>query len=182
MNGCQPIWSPAIPNSAWRNPHGKLPFVDFSNANKIEVGTELFTVMRTSDQFGSVPTVRVGYVLGETTVPRPMMLVDGSPGVAFDGDGNVAGYVDVDLASMMRSRASSGGIGMDMGDMIFGMIPADRVGRVTAQAAVLPVVKSSDGDDTEPQPKSAPPVPKHGDTVPPAPASVPTPAVTPDQK
>jgi len=115
-------------------------------------------VMRTSDQFGSVPIVRAGYVLGETTVPRPTFLVDGSPGFAFDGDGKPAGFVDVDLAGMMRSRSSSGSIGMDMSDSVFSMIPADRIGRVTAQASVLPVVKSTDSDDSEPLP---PPVPVH---------------------
>ncbi|HTD27944.1 MAG TPA: hypothetical protein VK660_00990, partial [Xanthomonadaceae bacterium] len=55
---------------AWlrlRHPSGKLPFVDFSDAAKVAVGTQLFTVMRTSDQFGNVPIVRAGYVLGETT-------------------------------------------------------------------------------------------------------------------
>ena len=146
---------------AWlrlRHPGGKLPYVDFSDAAKVAVGTQLFTVMRTSDQFGSVPIVRAGYVLGETTVPRPTFLDDGSPGVAFDGDGKPAGFVDVDLAGMVRSRSASGGIGMDFGDMVFSMIPADRIGRVTAQAAVLPVVKSTDSDDGEPLP---PPAPKH---------------------
>jgi hypothetical protein len=156
---------------AWlrlRHPSGKLPFVDFSDAAKVVVGTQLFTVMRTSDQFGSVPIVRAGYVLGETTVPRPTFLVDGSPGVAFDGDGKPAGFVDVDLAGMVRSRSSSGGIGMDYGDMVFSMIPADRIGRVTAQAAVLPVVKSTDSDDAEPLPT---PVAshKHGAAPPAAP-------------
>jgi hypothetical protein len=149
---------------AWlrvRNPHGKLPYVDFSDAEKIAVGTELFTVMRTSDLFGSVPTVRVGYVLGETSVPRQMLLVDGAPGVAFEGDGKPAGFVDVDLAGMARSRASSGSIGMDMSDMIFSMVPADRVGRVTARAAALPSVKSTDADDAEPAPMAAAPVHKH---------------------
>jgi S1-C subfamily serine protease len=151
---------------AWlrvRNPHGMLPFVDFTGADKIGVGTELFTVMRTSDQFGSVPTVRVGYVLGETTVPRPMLLVDGAPGVAFDADGKPAGFVDVDLAGMARSRANSGGIGMDLGDMVFSMIPADRVGRVTARAAVLPVVKPADGDEGDSPPKAVVPAPKHAE-------------------
>jgi len=156
---------------AWlrlRHPSGKLPYVDFSDAAKVAVGTQLFTVMRTSDQFGSVPIVRAGYVLGETTVPRPTFLIDGTPGVAFDSDGKPACFVDVDLAGMVRSRASSGGIGMDFGDMVFSMIPADRIGRVTAQAAVLPVVKSTDSDDSEPLPAPALKH-KHGDAVPAAP-------------
>jgi len=166
---------------AWlrlRHPGGKLPYVDFSDLSKVVVGTQLFTVMRTSDQFGSVPIVRAGYVLGETTVPRPTFLVDGSPGFAFDGDGKPAGYVDVDLAGLMRSRSSSGSIGMDMSDSVFSMIPADRIGRVTAQASVLPVVKSTDSDDTEPLPPPAP-AHKHAALMPTAPES-PTPA-TPAQ-
>jgi len=163
---------------AWlrlRHPTGKLPFVDFTDLSKVVVGTQLFTVMRTSDQFGSVPIVRAGYVLGETTVPRPTFLVDGSPGFAFDGDGKPAGYVDVDLAGLMRSRSSSGSIGMDMSDSVFSMIPADRIGRVTAQASVLPVVKSTDSDDADPLP---PPVParKHAGLAPPTPEA-PSPAM-----
>ncbi len=170
---------------AWlrlRHPAGKLPFVDFSDAAEVAVGTQLFTVMRTSDQFGSVPIVRAGYVLGETTVPRTSFLIDGSPGVAFDGDGKPAGYVDVDLAAMMRSRSSSGSIGMDMGDSVFSMTPAARLGRATAQAAVLPVVKSSDADDADvlPEPKPALPSHKHGVAVPTAPDADPAkPAITP---
>jgi len=161
---------------AWlrvRNPHGKLPFVDFAAAQKIGVGTELYTVMRTSDQFGSVPTVRVGYVLGETTVPRPMLLVDGAPGVAFDGEGKPAGFVDVDLAGMARSRANSGGIGMDMGDMVFSMIPADRVGRVTARASVLPVVKPAEGDEGDAPVVPAAPAASHGHAAPAASSATP---------
>jgi hypothetical protein len=163
---------------AWlrlRHPGGKLPYVDFTELSKVVVGTQLFTVMRTSDQFGSVPIVRAGYVLGETTVPRPTFLVDGSPGFAFDGDGKPAGFVDVDLAGMMRSRSSSGSIGMDMSDSVFSMIPADRIGRVTAQASVLPVVKSTDSDDAEPLPPPAP-ARKHAALVPATPeAPTPTP-------
>lgn len=163
---------------AWlrlRHPAGKLPYVDFTDLSKVVVGTQLFTVMRTSDQFGSVPIVRAGYVLGETTVPRPTFLVDGSPGFAFDGDGKPAGYVDVDLAGLMRSRSSSGSIGMDMSDSVFSMIPADRIGRVTAQASVLPVVKSTDSDDAEPLPPPPAPARKHAALVPAAPEA-PTPA------
>ena len=163
---------------AWlrlRHPPGKLPFVEFNNPADIVVGEQLFTVMRTSDQFGSVPIVRAGYVLGQTTVPRPIFLIDGTPGIAFDGDGKPAGYVDVDLAGMMRSRSASGGIGMDYGDMVFTLTPAARVGRATAQAAKLPVVKSSDvdSDDSEslPQTKAAPPASGDKQADPATPAS-----------
>jgi hypothetical protein len=144
---------------AWlrlRHPKGKLPYVDFGDAAKVVVGTQLYTVMRTSDQYGSVPIVRAGYVLGETTVPRQTYLIEGAPGLAFDGDGKPAGFVDVDLGGMMRSRSSSSGIGMDFGDLVLSMIPADRIGRVTKQASVLPVVKSTDTDDGEPQVDTTP--------------------------
>ncbi len=157
---------------AWlrlRHPPGKLPYVDFADAGKVAVGTELFTVMRTSDQFGSVPIVRAGYVLGETTVPRHTYLVDGAPGLAFDGEGKPAGFVDVDLGGMMRSRSSSGGIGMDYGDLVLSMIPAERIGRVTAQASVLPVVKASDADESESRPDAKPASAAHK-AIQPAPA------------
>ncbi len=183
---------------AWlrlRHPPAKLAFVDFADAAKIVVGTQLFTVMRTSDQFGSVPIVRAGYVLGETTVPRPSFLIDGMPGVAFDGDGKPAGFVDVDLAGMLHSRSSSGGIGMDFGDQVFSMIPAARIGRANAQAAVLPVVKSSDSDDADalPDVKPAQSSRKHGATSPiepqpaapdaaPADSATPLPSASPPAK
>jgi hypothetical protein len=124
----------------------------------------LYTVMRTSDQFGSVPIVRSGYVLGETQVPRETWLVDGAPGTAFDSDGKPVGFVDLDLSGMMRMRNSSGGIGMDLSDMVLSMTPADRIARVTARAAVLPVVKSSDTDDGDSS---------SDDATPPAPAKKP---------
>ncbi|MBS0194033.1 MAG: hypothetical protein JSR34_07280 [Proteobacteria bacterium] len=144
---------------AWlrlRHPKGALSFVDFKEPAKVAVGSQLYTVMRTSDQFGSVPIVRAGYVLGETAVPRHEWLVDGSPGIAFDGDGHPAGYVDVDLAGLVRSRGEQGSIGMDMGDSVYTMIPAERIGRATAQAAVLPVVKSTDGDGEDEPPAMTP--------------------------
>lgn len=149
---------------AWlrlRHPVGKLAFIDFSDPAKVAVGTQLFTVMRTSDQFGAVPIVRAGYVLGETSSPRHEWLVDGSPGIAFDGDGKPAGFVDVDLAGMVQSRRASGGIGMDMSDSVFTMIPAERIGRVTARAATLPVVKPDDGDGDD-APTPAPAAPGNG--------------------
>jgi hypothetical protein len=102
-------------------------------------------------------------------VPRQTYLIDGAPGLAFNGDGKPAGFVDVDLGGMMRSRSSSGGIGMDYGDLVLSMIPADRVGRVTKQASVLPVVKSTDTDDAEPQ-TDAKPAPSEHKAIQPAPA------------
>ncbi len=147
---------------AWlrlRHPKGKLPFVDFGDAAKVASGTQLYTVMRTSDQFGSVPIVRSGYVLGETQVPRQTWLVDGAPGAAFDAEGKPAGFVDLDLSGMMRMRSASSGIGMDMSDLVLSMIPAERIARATARAAVLPVVKSSDTDDGDSTADAPPPAP-----------------------
>ncbi|MBS0456253.1 MAG: hypothetical protein JSS44_02815 [Proteobacteria bacterium] len=162
---------------AWirlRHPKGKLAWVNFSEPAKVVLGTQLFTVMRTSDQFGAVPVIRAGYVLGETAMPRHEWLVDGSPGVAFDGDGKPAGYVDVDLAGLMRSRGSSGGIGMDMADSVYTMIPAERIGRVTARAALLPVVPPADGDGDQ---DVLPPAPPKRDRL--KPATVPVEPVPP---
>lgn len=130
----------------------KLAYVDFADSAKVEIGASLYFVMRTSDQLGSVPIVRGGYVLGETTVPRPSLLIDGTPGLAFDGDGRPAGFADVDFGAVARSQ--TGGIGMNFGDSVFKMIPAERVGRVTAQAAKLPVVPP-DADDSDASPEPA---------------------------
>lgn len=161
---------------AWlrlRKPRGKLAYVDFADSAKVEIGASLYFVMRTSDQLGSVAIVRGGYVLGETKVPRPSLLIDGTPGLAFDGDGHPAGFADVDFGAMARSQ--TGGIGMNYGDAVFKMIPAERIGRVTTQASVLPVVPP-DADDNEttsepvaakgPKPGEHPLVPKHA--MPPA--------------
>ena len=132
----------------------KLPYVDFADSAKVEIGASLYFVMRTSDQLGSVPIVRGGYVLGETKVPRPSLLIDGTPGLAFDGNGHPAGFADVDFSAMARSQ--TGGIGMNFGDSVFKMIPAERVGRVTAQAAKLPVVPpDADDSDSAPEPIAA---------------------------
>ena len=134
----------------------KLPYVDFADSAKVEIGASLYFVMRTSDQLGSVPIVRGGYVLGETKVPRPSLLIDGTPGLAFDGEAHPAGFADVDFSAMARSQ--TGGIGMNFGDSVFKMIPAERVGRVTAQAAKLPVVPpDADDSDSTPEPIASKP-------------------------
>lgn len=158
---------------AWirlRHPKAKLAWVNFADPAKVALGTQLFTVMRTSDQFGAVPVIRAGYVLGETAMPRHEWLVDGSPGIAFDGEGKPAGYVDVDLAGLMRSRGSSGGIGMDMADSVYTMIPAERIGRVTARAASLPVVPPADGDGDQ---EVLPPPPRRNHLKPATPPAEP---------
>ncbi len=125
---------------AWlrlRQPAGKLHFVDLSGGLKAEPGMVFFSLLRTSDEWGGVPVFRPGLVLGETRTPTFRLLVDGVPGLAFSHDGKPMGYVDVDLASMMRSRNT--GMGMDMADLVLRMTPVDKVAAATAQAAKLPV-------------------------------------------
>lgn len=125
---------------AWlrlRAPAGPLPFVDLSRGVRAEPGMVYFSVLRTSDEWGGVPVFRPGLVLGETHTPTFRLLVDGVPGLAFSHEGKPMGYVDVDLASLMRSRNT--GVGMDMADLVLRMTPIDKVAAATAQAAALPV-------------------------------------------
>jgi hypothetical protein len=125
---------------AWlrlRKPAGRLDYVDLSFGIKPEPGMAFFSLLRTSDEWGGVPVFRPGLVLGETRTPTFRLLVDGVPGLAFSHDGKPMGYVDVDLASMMRSRNT--GMGMDMADLVLRMTPVDKVAAATAQAAKLPV-------------------------------------------
>lgn len=125
---------------AWlrlRAPKAPLPFVDLSQGVRAEPGMVYFSVLRTSDEWGGVPVFRPGLVLGETHTPTFRLLVDGVPGLAFSHDGRPMGYVDVDLASMMRARNT--GIGMDMADLVLRMTPIDKVAAATALAAKLPV-------------------------------------------
>ena len=124
---------------AWlrlRDPAGKLHHVDLAAGTKAEPGMVFFSLLRTSDEWGGVPVFRPGLVLGETRTPAFRLLVDGVPGLAFSHDGRPMGYVDVDLASMMRSRNT--GMGMDMADLVLRMTPVDKVAAATAQAAKLP--------------------------------------------
>lgn len=125
---------------AWlrlRDPQGALPFVDLSRGAPAEPGMVFFSVLRTSDEYGGVAVFRPGLVLGETHTPTFRLLVDGVPGLAFSHEGLPMGYVDIDLAQMMRSRNT--GIGMDMADMVLRMIPVEKVAAATAQAAKLPI-------------------------------------------
>ncbi|WP_374604014.1 hypothetical protein [Arenimonas sp.] len=125
---------------AWlrlRDPDGALPFVDLSRGAPAKPGMVFFSVLRTSDEYGGVAVFRPGLVLGETQTPTFRLLVDGVPGLAFSHEGLPMGYVDVDLAQMMRSRNT--GIGMDMADMVLRMIPVEKVAAATAQAAKLPI-------------------------------------------
>lgn len=125
---------------AWlrlRDPQGKLPFVDLARGTPAEPGMVFFSVLRTSDEYGGVAVFRPGLVLGETHTPTFRLLVDGVPGLAFSHEGLPMGYVDIDLAQMLRSRNT--GIGMDMADMVLRMIPVAKVAAATAQAAKLPI-------------------------------------------
>ena len=125
---------------AWlrlRDPQGELPFVDLSRGTPAKPGMAFFSVLRTSDEYGGVAVFRPGLVLGETHTPTFRLLVDGVPGLAFSHEGLPMGYVDVDLAQLMRSRNT--GIGMDMADMVLRMIPVEKVAAATAQAAKLPI-------------------------------------------
>ena len=125
---------------AWlrlRKPAGKLDHVDLGQGVKAVPGMVFFSLLRTSDEWGGVPVFRPGLVLGETRTPIFRLLVDGVPGLAFSHEGKPVGYVDVDLAAMMRSRNT--GMGMDMADLVLRMTPVDKVAAATAQAARLPV-------------------------------------------
>ena len=119
------------------------PYVDFERLSQPAPGRVFYTLLRTSDEWGAVPLVRPGMILGETRVPRSSLLVDGMPGLAFDAEGRPMGYVDLDLAAM--SRAQGRGLGLDMADMVMHMLPARRVAAATRLASALPVVRS----DTE---------------------------------
>lgn len=117
-----------------------LPFVDFERLSQPAPGRVFYTLLRTSDEWGAVPLVRPGMILGETRVPRRSLLVDGMPGLAFDADGRPMGYVDLDLAAMSRSQGR--GLGLDMADMVMHMLPARRVAAATRLASALPVVRT----------------------------------------
>lgn len=119
------------------------PFIDFETLSQPEPGRVFYTLLRTSDEWGAVPLVRPGMILGETRVPRRSLLVDGMPGLAFDAEGQPMGYVDVDLAAMTRSQ--SRGFGLDMADMVLHMLPARRVAAATRLASGLPSVRQ-DGE------------------------------------
>ena len=125
---------------AWlrvRDANGQ-PFVDFEQLSQPAPGRVFYTLLRTSDEWGAVPLVRPGMILGETRVPRTSLLVDGMPGLAFDAEGRPMGFVDIDLAAMSRSQGR--GLGLDMADMVMHMLPARRVAAATRLASALPVV------------------------------------------
>lgn len=124
---------------AWLRVRGASgqPYIDFASLSQPAPGRVFYTLLRTSDEWGAVPLVRPGMILGETRVPRSSLLVDGMPGLAFDAEGRPMGYVDLDLAAMARSQGR--GFGFDMADMVMHMLPARRVAAATRLAASLPV-------------------------------------------
>ncbi len=130
---------------AWlrlRKPPGKLHFIDLAHGEKAEPGMVFFSLMRTSDEWGGGPVFRPGLVLGETRTPTYRLMVDGVPGLAFSHEGRPMGFVDIDMASMIRSRAGTG-LGLDLADQVLRMTPVEKVAAATAQAMRLPVA----GDD-----------------------------------
>lgn len=131
---------------AWLRVRGASaqPFIDFQAVATPEPGRVFYTLLRTSDEWGAVPLVRPGMVLGETRVPRRSLLVDGMPGLAFDAAGRPMGFVDIDLAAMTRSQGR--GLGLDMADMVMHMLPAARLASATGQAAALPVAAAASSD------------------------------------
>jgi hypothetical protein len=126
---------------AWlrlRDAPANLPFIDLSRGEKAEPGMVFFSMMRTSDDWGAGPVFRSGLILGETRTPTYRLMVDGVPGLAFSHEGKPMGFVDVDLASLMRSRGGTG-MGLDMADQVLRMTPVDKVAAATAQAQRLPI-------------------------------------------
>ena len=116
-----------------------LAFVNLDEGVAAQPGMVFFSLMRTSDEWGGVPVFRPGLVMGETHTPKTLLLVDGVPGMAFSADGHPIGYVDVDLARMLRTRNSSG-LGLDVADSALQMTPIDKVAAATRLAAKLPSV------------------------------------------
>lgn len=126
---------------AWlrlRDAPANLPYIDLAQGQKGEPGMVFFSLLRTSDDWGAGPVFRPGLVLGETRTPTYRLMVDGVPGLAFSHEGKPMGFVDVDLASLMRSRGGTG-MGLDLADQVLRMTPIDKVAAATAQAVKLPI-------------------------------------------
>ncbi|MBC7656694.1 MAG: hypothetical protein H7147_05890 [Frankiaceae bacterium] len=115
-----------------------LSFVDLDKGIRAEPGMTFFSLLRTSDEWGGVPVFRPGFIMGETRIPKTLLLVDGVPGMAFSAQGEPMGYVDVDFGRMMRSRGASNGLGLDMADVALQMTPISKVAAATHQAEKLP--------------------------------------------
>ena len=126
---------------AWlrlRAPPAGLAFVNLDKGIRAEPGMTFFSLLRTSDEWGGVPVFRPGFIMGETRIPKTLLLVDGVPGMAFSAEGQPMGYVDVDFGRMMRSRGASNGLGLDMADVALQMTPIAKVAAATHQAEKLP--------------------------------------------
>jgi hypothetical protein len=138
---------------AWlrlRDAPAGLKFIDLGKGEKAEPGMVFFSLMRTSDDWGAGPVFRPGLVLGETRTPTYRLMVDGVPGLAFSHDGKPLGFVDVDLASLMRSRGGTG-MGLDLADQVLRMTPIDRVAAATAQVVKLPIAGEDAVASTRPR-------------------------------
>jgi hypothetical protein len=128
---------------AWlrlRDPPPGLSFVNLDENVSAEPGMTFFSLLRTSDEWGGVPVFRPGFIMGETHTPKSLLLVDGMPGVAFSASGLPMGYVDIDLARLMRARNAGNGLGLDMADSVLQMTPIAKVAAATHQAQKLPSV------------------------------------------
>lgn len=128
---------------AWlriRNPPGTLSFVNLDDGVRAEPGMTFFSLLRTSDEWGGVPVFRPGFIMGETRIPKSLLLVDGVPGIAFAANGQPMGYVDVDFGRIMRSRSAGNGLGLDTADMALQMTPIAKVAAATHLAEKLPAM------------------------------------------
>ena len=126
---------------AWlrlRNAPAGLSFVNLDENVRAEPGMTFFSLLRTSDEWGGVPVFHPGFIMGETHTPKSVLLVDGMPGVAFSAAGQPMGYVDFDLAKLMRGRAAGEGLGLDMADSVLQMTPISKVAAATHLAQKLP--------------------------------------------
>ena len=88
-----------------------------------------------------MPTFRAGFIMGETHIPKSLLLVDGVPGMAFSAQGQPMGYVDVDFGRLLRSRNAGNGLGLDMADSALQMTPIAKVAAATHLAQKLPAMK-----------------------------------------
>lgn len=130
---------------AWlrlRHPPVGLGFVDLDHGVRAEPGMTFFSLLRTSDEWGGVPVFRPGFIMGETHIPKSLLLVDGVPGIAFSADGEPMGYVDVDFGRLLRARSAGNGLGLDMADAALQMTPIAKVAAATHLAQKLPSMKA----------------------------------------
>jgi hypothetical protein len=118
-----------------------MTHVDLTQHIKPEPGMVFNSLLRTSDALGGVIVWRPGLILGQTTVPKTRFLVDGVPGLAFDNEGRVMGWVDIDFDSLLEGR-NRAGLSGDVSNVSLHMVGGDRVAAATARAAKMPSVKT----------------------------------------